>query len=123
MSKENLNKFISNLKVINFRSYKELDFESLDKNIVLVGENGSGKTNLLEALSLIAPGRGLRSSDKAKFLRISNENLKREKSWAVHLKLIYNDEIVEIGHRGSVEVETGDMFVIKTPGGGGYGKK
>ena len=34
-----------------------------------------------------------------------------------------NDEIVEIGHRGSVEVETGDMFVIKTPGGGGYGKK
>ena len=32
-------------------------------------------------------------------------------------------EIVEIGHRGSIEVEPGDLFVIETPGGGGYGNK
>lgn len=110
MSKGNSIKFISNLKVINFRSYKELDFKSLDKNIVLVGENGSGKTNLLEALSLIAPGRGLRSSDKAKFFRISNENLNREKSWAVHLKLIHNDEMVEISTGISSSLKTHNPF-------------
>jgi len=34
-----------------------------------------------------------------------------------------NDDIVKIGHRGSVQVEGGDIFVIKTPGGGGFGKK
>jgi N-methylhydantoinase B/oxoprolinase/acetone carboxylase alpha subunit len=33
-----------------------------------------------------------------------------------------NGEVVPMGHRGSVEVEPGDKFVIKTPGGGGFGK-
>lgn len=28
---------------------------------------------------------------------------------------------VQLGHRGSVEVGPGDVFVIKTPGGGGFG--
>ena len=96
MSKKILSQYISNLKVINFRSYKELDVKFLNKNVVLVGENGSGKTNLLEAMSMIAPGRGLRSSDKDKFFRIVSDNLNREQSWAVHLKLNRNDESIEI---------------------------
>eukprot|EP00037_Helgoeca_nana_P008587 m.76461 g.76461 ORF g.76461 m.76461 type:complete len:1300 (+) comp19036_c0_seq1:248-4147(+) len=32
-------------------------------------------------------------------------------------------DVVTMGHRGTVEVEEGDTFVIKTPGGGGFGKK
>ncbi len=44
----------------DFRSYAALDL-ALDGSIVaLVGENGAGKTNFAEALSLFAPGRGLR---------------------------------------------------------------
>jgi DNA replication and repair protein RecF len=44
----------------DFRSYATLDL-ALDGPIVaLAGENGAGKTNLIEALSLFAPGRGLR---------------------------------------------------------------
>jgi DNA replication and repair protein RecF len=38
--------------------------------IVLTGENGAGKTNVLEALSLLAPGRGLRRADLADCARI-----------------------------------------------------
>jgi DNA replication and repair protein RecF len=44
----------------DFRSYATLDLALAGSLIALVGENGAGKTNLLEALSLFAPGRGLR---------------------------------------------------------------
>ena len=43
----------------DFRSYAALDLAIEGGLVVLCGENGAGKTNLLEALSLFAPGRGL----------------------------------------------------------------
>jgi 5-oxoprolinase (ATP-hydrolysing) len=30
--------------------------------------------------------------------------------------------VEQVGHIGKVEMDVGDMFVIETPGGGGYGK-
>ncbi|MGV6872613.1 DNA replication/repair protein RecF [Pseudochelatococcus sp. B33] len=51
---------VTRLALTDFRSYAALDL-GLDAPIVaFVGENGAGKTNLLEALSLFTPGRGLR---------------------------------------------------------------
>lgn len=44
----------------DFRSYPALDIEVEGKLVVLTGANGAGKTNILEALSLLAQGRGLR---------------------------------------------------------------
>ncbi len=43
-----------------FRSWRSVEVESGGMPVVVVGPNGSGKTNLLEALSLLVPGRGLR---------------------------------------------------------------
>lgn len=46
----------------NFRSYPELDQGFTSRLVVLTGANGIGKTNLLEAISLLGPGRGLRQA-------------------------------------------------------------
>lgn len=51
---------ISRLKLAHFRNYESLSLRLGPSHVVLTGENGSGKTNLLEAVSFLSPGRGLR---------------------------------------------------------------
>ena len=51
------------LVLSEFRSYAALDLAIEADTIVVSGENGSGKTNLLEAISMFAQGRGLRRAD------------------------------------------------------------
>ncbi|MCQ0041242.1 MAG: DNA replication/repair protein RecF [Bombella sp.] len=50
------------LTLTDFRNYRRCVWEPSATLSVLTGENGSGKTNFLEALSLLAPGRGLLGS-------------------------------------------------------------
>jgi DNA replication and repair protein RecF len=45
-----------------FRNYPRLTLACDAAPVVLIGENGAGKTNCLEAISLLAPGRGLRQA-------------------------------------------------------------
>ena len=51
---------VSRLTLSNVRSYAALRVDVDHRPVVLTGHNGAGKTNLLEALSFLAPGRGLR---------------------------------------------------------------
>jgi len=48
------------LTLNNFRNYHAASLEAGARTVVLVGANGAGKTNLIEAVSFFAPGRGLR---------------------------------------------------------------
>ena len=57
--------WVERLSVTNFRNYDSARLDLTDKPVVLLGENGSGKTNLLEAVSLLAPDRGLRRAPYA----------------------------------------------------------
>ena len=53
--------FIRRLSLTNFRSYHAAQVELAQAGpVVLTGANGAGKTNLIEAISLLTPGRGLR---------------------------------------------------------------
>lgn len=54
--------WVSRLYLTNFRSYDRVELASDGQLTVLTGANGAGKTNLLEALSMLAPGRGLRGA-------------------------------------------------------------
>ena len=53
----------------DFRSYAALDIGFEGALVALTGENGAGKTNLIEALSLFAPGRGLRRAQMSECAR------------------------------------------------------
>ncbi|WP_244630906.1 DNA replication/repair protein RecF [Aureimonas sp. ME7] len=51
---------VTGLGLVDFRNYESLTLPVASRFVVLHGDNGSGKTNLLEALSLLSPGKGLR---------------------------------------------------------------
>ncbi len=60
---------VTRLALADFRSYPQLDLAVAGHTVVLTGDNGAGKTNALEALSLLTPGRGLRRAELADFAR------------------------------------------------------
>jgi DNA replication and repair protein RecF len=53
---------LSRLTLTNFRSYEWMSVAFDGRPVALYGSNGAGKTNLLEAISFLAPGRGLRGA-------------------------------------------------------------
>ena len=53
---------IARLTLTDVRSWPALTIEAAPRFVALAGENGAGKTNILEAVSLLAPGRGLRGA-------------------------------------------------------------
>ena len=61
---------VRRLMLRDFRSYATLDLALDGSLIAFWGENGAGKTNLIEALSLFAPGRGLRRADLSACARV-----------------------------------------------------
>ncbi len=80
---------ICGLSLHQFRNYPTLDLQIGQSPVVFIGPNGAGKTNILEAISLFAPGRGLRServSEMSCHLHHQDHGL----LWAIHLLL--NDE-------------------------------
>ena len=52
--------YLSGLELSHFRSHKRMSLELDGRPVAIHGANGSGKTNILEAISLLSPGRGLR---------------------------------------------------------------
>ncbi len=56
---------VRSLRLTGFRNYARQSLDLNGRAVVLFGENGAGKTNLLEAVSLLAPGRGLRRARTA----------------------------------------------------------
>src|SRR4051812_49492358 len=60
---------VSRLTLTDFRSYASASLEPGPGFVLLSGENGAGKTNLLEAVSMLAPGRGLRGAAYSEMAR------------------------------------------------------
>ena len=60
---------LTSLTLTNFRNYTDASMRVGAGFVVLTGENGAGKTNILEAVSLLVPGRGLRGASLSEMAR------------------------------------------------------
>ena len=83
---------VSRLILTDFRSYTSVTVEPGPGFVLLFGENGAGKTNLLEAVSMLTPGRGLRGAALSDMARQGSIG-----AWAAAAKL------------GEIEVGTGTL--------------
>lgn len=92
----------------DFRNYAATHVEPGPALNVVTGPNGSGKTNLLEALSLLAPGRGLRAARADAWPRRGRQ------AWAVAARIERDGAVHELG-TGSTP-ETGARRVVRYDG-------
>jgi DNA replication and repair protein RecF len=84
--------FVAELKLVNFRNYARAELALDARPVVLVGDNGAGKTNLLEAVSLLGPGSGLRARPLGELGRTSGPG-----GFAVAARVMSRLGEVEIG--------------------------
>ncbi len=102
--------FLSRLKLGDFRNYAGLSLDLDARHVVLTGENGAGKTNLMEAVSFLSPGRGLRRAAYADVARVGAET-----GFSVFAELDGMDGPVEIG-TGTAGAEEGQTRRLRLNG-------
>ena len=96
--------FLTRLSLTNFRSYPHLAWRPATNLSVITGPNGSGKTNLLEAVSLLAPGRGLRG---AKLADLARRGAGPPGAWGVNARLWRAGTEREIGTGSPLDAPQG----------------
>ncbi|MEC9201792.1 MAG: AAA family ATPase, partial [Pseudomonadota bacterium] len=83
---------IAELKLTNFRSHAKAHIFTNKGIVVLSGDNGVGKTNILEAISMLGPGRGLRTAKLSELARRDGAN-----AWSVSALVRTQEEDIQIG--------------------------
>jgi len=87
---------ITALTLTDFRSYAAATLVHRGRTVVLHGPNGAGKTNLLEALSLFTPGKGLRGASAPEMGR-REPGEAGGRAWAVAAVLIDGEDETKLG--------------------------
>jgi DNA replication and repair protein RecF len=98
---------LSRLNLTDFRSYAALRFSPAAFLCVFTGPNGSGKTNLLEAVSLLVPGRGLRGAKVPDLARLGPD---ASGTWAVAAQIGAGEDKFEIGTGTTEDSPTRRLF-------------
>lgn len=81
---------IKSIKLFNFRNHTEYSLVCKDKTSLILGENGSGKTSVLEAIYILTRGKSFRATDPeiikrgTEFYRIEMEYSNGETSIATY---------------------------------------
>jgi DNA replication and repair protein RecF len=104
---------ISRLVLTDFRSYARAELALDGRPVFLVGANGAGKTNLLEAVSLLTPGRGLRNASLAELGR-RQPGEPHGRAWAVAATVLQDGEPTRLGT--GVETAGGARRLVRLEG-------
>ncbi|MCW8914317.1 MAG: DNA replication/repair protein RecF [Magnetovibrio sp.] len=101
------------LTLTDFRCYDQVRLESGTQPVVLTGANGAGKTNVLEALSFLIPGSGLR---RAKLMDVGRRQPGEDagRPWAVAAEIESGLTSVSVGT--GLEAATGSKRVVHVDG-------
>ena len=83
---------LDRILLTDFRNHRDTRIDGTAQFNLLIGENGAGKTNVLEALSLFAPGRGLR---RAALSEMPGHGASG--AFAISAELTGSDGVVQIG--------------------------
>jgi len=86
--------YIEKLKLTTFRNHGAMSVDLGSSHVVLTGDNGAGKTNILEAVSFLSPGRGLRRTSYDKVGKAGGSG-----AWTVFAQMQ--------GAQGDVKIGTG----------------
>lgn len=84
--------YVTRLTLTDFRSYATAQLHVAPGLVVVTGENGQGKTNLLDAISLLSPGRGLRGVALSEAARSNGQG-----NWTVAAEVETAGGALEIG--------------------------
>src|ERR1700761_7485155 len=80
----------------DFRSYERASLTVDGRSVYLFGANGAGKTNLLEAISFLSPGKGLRNASAGEVgRRMPGE--RQGRAWSVSVQVETGDGLVQTG--------------------------
>ena len=89
--------YLKKLNLTNFRNHSSLLMKSAESAILIYGENGCGKTNILEAISLLSQGKGIRKSKIEDYFTQSVFNNNPQKSWGINADIVTPDGNINIG--------------------------
>ncbi|MDC1357039.1 DNA replication/repair protein RecF [Pseudomonadota bacterium] len=89
--------YLETLNLKNFRNHASLSMKIPESSILIYGENGCGKTNILEAISLLSQGKGLRKSKTDDYLFQSFEMNSSQKTWGINADIVTPDGNINIG--------------------------
>ena len=89
--------YLKNLNLTNFRNHSSLSMKTPESAILIYGENGCGKTNILEAISLLSQGKGIRKSKIEEYFTQSVFNNNPQKYWGINADIVTPDGNINIG--------------------------
>lgn len=108
--------YVSRLTLTDFRNHAALDLTLDARPVCLFGANGAGKTNILEALTMLAPGRGLRSASLTDVARAGEADEFRAQPWAVSARIVSDGEETALGAGAERTPEGGVKRVARRDG-------
>ena len=88
---------VQRLVLTDFRCYASLRLTIEAPVITLTGANGAGKTNLLEAISFLVPGRGLRAARLTDIARRETGKTVSSQRWGIAATVEGLEGVYEVG--------------------------